>query len=164
MPEQSPTENEMSIDWEQVHQKFITILEGCATASGEKFDQQFIGGANTNNFHEYFPEPDSVRETFEEYIKKNEAITRRQSLGRYVREEASGPKDFFTKNTKKCLDITLKEFLKDIDDALKLVGITEDDLKNKTYLFDKAPSKEVYEAKHTLVQKALEYLIVEKGY
>ena len=78
-------------------------------------------------------------------------------------KQAEGPQDFNREHSEKFLNTTVNDFFRDIDEALDLAGITKKDLEEETYRPD-YPDENTEKEKQALVNKALQYLIVTKGY
>ncbi len=169
-------EDEQPIDWEAIRQQVIDKIREYAITSNKESSEKEILDNNVddaNNFHEYFPGT-PVRAWMESTIingrpkpasqEENENTTLRERYKEFNEnfnknsfkiEPAEGPQDFFSKRSEKFFNTTVAQFFRDIDNALKLAGLTEDDFENKTYK---------KKAKQKSVVGAYQYLVAMKGY
>lgn len=165
------------INWDEIQQQCMQKIKEWAEANGQELTEEQLEeeAHHVNNFHQYFPMAHNGRWLQETVIDGHlqmpaqdvqEKTTMRERLKQLNKKtevrEASGPKDFDKKYSKEFLDTSVAQFFDNLDEALKLAGLNEEDFKN--YTFIEVNSPETFEEKIKLVARAYQYLIATKRY
>lgn len=181
-----PDKKETIVDWDELRQGTVEKVQAWAAAAGKQLTEEEIQerADGWNNFPQYFKyekgqqqksrawfenvledgypirpaqeenEKTTLEERFE-YFRKNT-----KTFGKFKR--AQGPEDFYGAASEKFLSTPVAQFFRDIDEALELAGLTEEDLKIEPWRWDNNDREEKKEA-FEKVKHAFHYLI-SRGY